>query len=152
MANFEDFISHPWKITDWTIQGQGKIPVHGFGRGHHLKIEAGSGVPLFADLTWKDGNGEECSLLALAFKEENGTLHDTKIEVRFARNPLILAEVTLSIDEQGVLRGKFGPPKSAEHSGFLEGNTGTFAADADPPRDDHGASRSGRQRRSLVPV
>ena len=150
MENFEDFIKQPWRIKKWEIGGVVKITAHGFSPDHHLKIEPGSGVPWLVNLTWKNRNGEECSLQALSFREENGTLHDTNIQVSFAGHSPISAEVTLSIDpESGALKGTFGPPK---RDPCQEGNTGTFAADADPPRGDHGASGSGRHRRALVPA
>lgn len=153
MADFEDFTRHPWKVRDWTIEGVGKIPANGFGRDHHLKIEALLPPgPKLANLTWKNGNGEECLVRELPFKEENGTLYAAKIEVSFAGHQPVSAEVTLSIDRSGVLRGRLVAPKTSSCDPCQEGNTGTFAADADPPREDHGTSGSGRRHRALQPV
>jgi len=132
MARFEDFVRE-WYITDWQIDGEGPIPRGGFAPGS-LAIVAPfalfSNAPKVADLAWKNTSGQNCVLRELSFREENGTLHDPNILVYFAGLPRpIMAAVTLSIGKGGVLQGHLqhsGPPQ--------DGNTGTFAADADPPR------------------
>lgn len=157
MADFEDFTKQPWRIKNWGIEGNGKIPVDGFGPGRPLKIDehlaSGPLLPRLVDLTWKNGNGEECLLQELPFKDENGTLHSARILVSFAGHPPIPIQITLSIGRDGVLTGKLAMSGMSGCGPWQEGNTGTFAADADPPRPgDHGASGRGRRRRALVPV
>ena len=143
MAKFEDFVKE-WYITDWQIAGSGPIPRGGFARGSlsiTAPIATSPGVSKVADLAWKNEGGQECLLKAISFREVDGTLHDPRILVYFGGVPQpITVAVTLSITETGVLKGHLqhtpsGPP--------LDGNTGTFAADADPPRDDR---RDGKAR------
>ena len=140
MAKIKDF-TRQWYQVKWTPgPDPGPIPEHAFKNDGTLCIDIPptplGGAPA-CNASWTDANDHPCSIHVLPFQEAKGTLHAPDIMVQFrtqtgAEKPVRL-EATLWIDEKGQLNGTFGP---AGPKGGQDANTGTFIADANPPRDD----------------
>jgi hypothetical protein len=134
MPRIKDFAREWYKIK-WTPgPDPGPIPSHAFKNDGTLRISIPmiplGGTPA-CDVSWTDANGNPCSIEVLPFHEVKGTLQADQIEVHFrasngSKKPVRLA-VSLRI-ENGQLKGMLGPP------GAQDANTGTFIADANPPR------------------
>jgi hypothetical protein len=138
MAKIEDF-TRQWYRVKWTPGlEKGPIPSHAFKNDGTLLINIPTtplgGTPA-CDISWTDANGNPCAIEVLPFHESKGMLQADEIEVHFrssngSKKPVRLA-VALRI-ENGQLMGKLGPP------GAQDANTGTFIADANPPRPGEG--------------
>ena len=125
----EDF-AKDWHISNWSPPKAGPIPKDAFVVGQPLGIWAPivqPNAPKVCEVTWTTGAGQKSSI-RLTFNKEDGTL-SAFVEVPFGAEH-VLAQVTLSIDSNGVLLGELDPP------GDSGGNTGTFAADTNPPLPD----------------
>jgi hypothetical protein len=119
-------ITQGWRIRSWEVtDSPGPIPSDGFKRDSTLLIT----IPLTpvgntpaCNLTWKDEAGHDCSMKGLPFGD--GKLHG-KVPVFFdgTRHDL---HTEILLEKDGRLHGFLSAP------GF-DGNTGTFAADANPP-------------------
>jgi len=130
MATIEEFAKEWFKVR-WTLGTHpGRIPSHGFKNNGTILLTRVDETPA-CNISWTDANEHPCSIKVLPFHKASGTLQAQEIEVGFRSpngggNPLRL-EVTLRI-ENGHLLGRLGPP------GGQDANTGTFIADANPPK------------------
>jgi hypothetical protein len=130
MATIEEFAKE-WFKVQWKLGTHpGRIPLHGFKNGGTISLTRVDGTPA-CNISWTDANGNPCSIEVLPFHQASGTLEAAEIEVNFkasngSKKPVRLP-VTLRI-ENGHLLGRLGP------LGGQDANTGTFIADANPPR------------------
>ena len=118
-------IPQGWTLRSWTILGSGPIPSGGFVEGGALLIGISANQSTACDLHWLDAASNQSFLRGLPFG--NGEPQD-RVQVSFG-GVTVTCTVTLSLDA-GVLTGELftGSPG--------DGNTGTFVADANPPRGD----------------
>jgi hypothetical protein len=110
-----------WFITDWKIDRPGQIPDHTFTVGGSLLIGIVQGMTPACSLVWLDLDGRPCSMINLPFQE--GMLYAPDFPVSIA-GLSVHCGVNLSI-RNGVLEGMLNGIGT-------DGNTGTFAADANP--------------------
>jgi hypothetical protein len=124
MADISDYIiPRGWRTREWSVDQEGPIPSHGFPVGGILLIGAVPGAPAF-DLHWLDENGQPCQIKGIPFQQD-GSLYAENISASFGGTSLTLKTVSFSIDSEG-LHGTLS-------EGLSDGNTGTYAADANPP-------------------
>jgi hypothetical protein len=126
MAPIEEFAKpRGWSITGWEVTGSGTIPRHTFMVGGTLLIGIVQGPTPACGLVWLDLNGQPCFIKDLRFQE--GRLHAPDVSMSIGGVP-VEGKVNLTIDAGGVLKGKL----IGKERGGVDGNTGTFAADANP--------------------
>jgi len=130
MPRIQDFAKE-WYNVKWKPgPDPGPIPSYAFKDNGTIRLALVGGTPA-CDISWTDANEHPCSIKVLPFHEAKGTLQASDITVQFSapnggEKPVRL-EVTLRIENDQLL-GKLGPP------GGQDANTGTFIADANPPR------------------
>jgi hypothetical protein len=130
MAKIEE-LAKEWYIRSWDVpptDPPGPIPSNGFKVGGPLRIAIEAtpvgGTPACA-LAWQNTAGEPCSITGLPFRD--GRLQGLSFPVKFgSRGEIIVYEVEIRRDAGG-LHGFLAS------GGGSDGNTGTFAADANPP-------------------
>jgi hypothetical protein len=122
MATIEQFaIPQGWRITSWQLTPGPGIPPNPFVLYGTVLIGVAQDPIPACDLSWLNSAGEQCSITKVPFQE--GKLLAGILPVTFGGLTVDCA-VTLSFDV-GVLSGLL-----ASLGG--DGNTGTFAADANP--------------------
>jgi hypothetical protein len=130
MPRIEDFAKEWYKVQWKPGPSPGPIPSYAFKDNGTIRLTLVGGTPA-CDISWTDANENPCSIKVLPFHEAKGTLQASDITVQFrapngGEKPVRLG-VTLRI-ENGQLLGTLGP------TGGQDANTGTFIADANPPR------------------
>src|SRR5262249_45808585 len=111
-------IPQGWHTRSWTTAGTGKIPVNAFPIDGTLYIRAAADGQGYY-LEW---NGYQIG--EVFFQPNDGHLYGEGIKVHFGDTPDTL-KVDLSICGAGWLHGTLA-------EGLTDGNTGTYAADANP--------------------
>ena len=134
MAPLDQFIiPQGWNVMDWHAphrNGTGVIPRNGFKKHGTLTIRLASPVTEeICNLSWGNDLGESCSIKDLPFHNAAGRLKSRgPILVTFGEETA-LVEVTLFIrEETNELIGEFTDVE-------VDGNKGTFIAEANPPVD-----------------
>jgi hypothetical protein len=123
MASIEQFVTRRgWSIMSWQVDRPGQIPARGFTVDGSLVIGIVQGPTPSCSLVWLDQDGQPSFMRDLSFQE--GRLHAADFPVSFG-GTFVRCDVDLTIGS-GVLTGKLVKP------GGVDGNTGTFAADANP--------------------
>jgi hypothetical protein len=125
MASIEQFAKpRGWIITGWHVDRPGSIPKHTFTVGGSLVIGIVQGATPACSLVWLDLSGQPCSARDLPFQE--GMLYAPDFSVSIGGSSFQCdIKLTISADAlEGTLTGT--------SVGGVEGNTGTFAADANP--------------------
>jgi hypothetical protein len=134
MATIEEFASPPgWNIKSWEVDQAGKVPTHAMTISGGLVI--GITSPETCTVTWLDQDRRLCSIRDLPFVFETGMLQASNYPVSFGESGIILCKVNLWLDEKGALGGHMD---SGNRS--VDGNTGTFAAEAHPGPPADGSS------------
>ena len=121
-----------WTIRDWTVEGEGPIPRNTFVIKRMLGIRKLTTSPDQYEVTWTAGDNQERSIRLT--RQENGTLSDT-VDFSFGSRTF-RATVTFSTDGPDRLKGTLAWSRIGGRDGAHDGNTGTFAADTNPPLPD----------------
>ena len=106
-----------WQIRDWRVSGMGAIPENAFRDGTLLTITPAVASEAACDLDWDQG-----FIKSLPFDGEKLTA--LPVEVSFPKT--IGCHVHIWLESDVLLHAKLSIPG--------DGNTGTFAADAHPPK------------------
>ena len=122
MAPIEQFARpRGWFITSWGVDKPGQIPDHAFTVGSSLQIGIVQGQVPACGLVWLNLTGQPCFMIDLPFRDE--VLYAPDFAVSIA-GLTVECDVKLEITNgslQGTLNGN-----------GVDGNTGTFAAGANP--------------------
>ncbi len=141
MTTIDQFaIPEGWKIISWDVPSEplGPIPSDGFAVGGTLLIGVSANQSPACDLAWLNSESKQCSMTNLPFLDNklNGS-----VRVSFG-GVIVPCIATLSLEDD-VLTGVFTVVLG-------DGNTGTFVADANPPRADRPSKRTRAEELELV--
>jgi hypothetical protein len=126
MATIEEFASPPgWNIKSWEVDQAGKVPANAMTVFGGLVI--GITSPVTCTVTWLDQDRRLSSISNLPFVPETGMLQGSDYPVSFGESGIVLCRVNLWLDEKGMLGGHLATGNKG-----VDGNTGTFAAEAHP--------------------
>jgi hypothetical protein len=120
-------ISQGWHTRSWTTEGTGPITSNAFPRDVTLHISAAPDEPGHYLLEWQV-NEKTCQIGGVPLQSD-GHLRGVGIPAIFGGPSITLDTVDFSICSDGWLHGTL----SKQSEGYSDGNTGTYAADANPP-------------------
>jgi hypothetical protein len=126
MATIEEFANPPgWNIKSWEVDQAGKVPTHAMTIAGGVVIAITS--PETCTVTWLDQDRRLCSIRDIPFVSETGMLQARAFPVSFGESGIIVCKVDLWLDDKGLLGGRLETGNKS-----IDGNTGTFAAEAHP--------------------
>jgi hypothetical protein len=135
MPGIEPF-ARKWHNVSWAPPTSGPIPRNGFKDRSTVLITIRStplgGIPA-CDIAWQNSAGEPCSM---SLPLQDGSLKSGSVSVRFGGSA-VDCQVAVTL-EGGQIKGTLRPSLPSHMP--IDGNTGTFAADANPPAGDGPAS------------
>jgi hypothetical protein len=128
MPGVEPF-AKKWHNVSWAPPTTGPIPRNGFKDRSTLLITIRptplGGIPA-CDLAWQNSEGEPCSM---SLPLEDGNLKSRSVSVQFGGSA-VHCRVTVTLEGQQI-KGTLDPSLKSHMP--IDGNTGTFAADGNPP-------------------